>query len=98
MKQREHGELIIINPEIDKTTSLPTYQCVHCGDHWIGRPGSGKTRGFCMNCDGPVCGKKCEVCIPFEKQLEAREAGQNWGENLPKNPVSVSIPKLWLPE
>jgi len=89
------GELIIIDPDKDQTSSLPTYQCVHCGLHWHPQPGSGKTRGFCMSCNGPVCGKKCEACIPHEKQLEARESGMPWHSNLPGNPVSVAFGKIF---
>ncbi len=91
MRNHQGGELVIIDPDMDQTTSLPTIQCVHCGMHWVSQPGSGKTRGFCMRCNGPVCGKKCAVCVPFEKQLEAREAGQPWKSNLPGNPVSVGV-------
>jgi hypothetical protein len=51
-----------------------------------------------MNCNGPVCGKKCEECIPNERQLEAKEAGMPWHSNLPRNPITVNVPKLWIPE
>ena len=100
LKRREHGVGITSSIEADGETHVPTLQCVHCGDHWFSVPGSGKIRGWCMRCNGPVCGKKCEVCIPFEKQLEVREAGGNWGEDLPNKPVSVPTPskKLWLPD
>lgn len=45
-------------------------QCVHCGMHWEWIQGSGKTSGFCYHCMGPICGPKCQVCKPLEKQLE----------------------------
>lgn len=98
LSRHQGGELVINDPDMDMTTSLPTKQCVHCGLHWVVQPGSGKTRGFCMNCNGPVCGEKCQECIPNERQLEAREAGMPWHSNLPGNPVSVNVPKLWTPE
>ena len=52
-----------------------TTMCIHCQFHWIIRPGSGISRGFCHNCNGPTCGKmKCETeCVPFEKALELIE-------------------------
>lgn len=53
-----------------------TLQCKHCQRHWKVQPGSGKRRGFCMNCMGPTCGADpCEArCVPFEKAIEARES------------------------
>jgi hypothetical protein len=53
-----------------------TLMCVHCQKHWIVQPGSGMQRGFCLNCDGPTCGKQhCEEhCVPFEKAIEQAEA------------------------
>ena len=49
-------------------------QCVHGGEHWIVRPGSGMQRGFCFNCNGPTCGsQKCDQCVPFEKAMELAE-------------------------
>ena len=47
-------------------------QCRHCGGHWEVVPGSGRQRGWCMNCSGPLCGAAhcmCH-CEPFEKQVE----------------------------
>jgi hypothetical protein len=47
-----------------------TLQCVHCGGHWIMEPGSGRERGFCARCMGPVCGmRNCWECIPEEQML-----------------------------
>ncbi len=55
-------------------------QCVHGGEHWVIKPGSGIKRGFCLKCNGPTCGKKaCETrCLPMEKAMEdmEREARQ----------------------
>ena len=90
------GEVTVSDPDFGDTR-LPTKQCVHCGDHWIVFPGSGRIRGFCMQCNGPICGPKCQKCIPQERQLEAREAGADWGEDLPGNPVSGNVPKIWTP-
>ncbi len=52
-----------------------TLQCVHCGAHWIASPGSGKIRGFCMKCNGPICGPGCVECVPHEQKLENIEKG-----------------------
>lgn len=47
-----------------------TMQCVHCGAHWIVVPGSGRTRGWCMRCNGPHCGgQACWECIPEEVKI-----------------------------
>ena len=55
-----------------------TVMCVHCQMHWIIKPGSGISRGFCANCNGLTCGKrKCETeCMPWEKAMEILE-GKN---------------------
>lgn len=51
-----------------------TYQCCHCGAHFVIVKGSGKTRGFCLKCMQITCGKlECDVCVPFEKKLEIWE-------------------------
>ena len=54
-----------------------TLQCIHCQAHWQFVPGSGRKRGYCMNCGGPTCGKKdCETnCEHWEKKLERIEKG-----------------------
>lgn len=57
-----------------KPIEKDTMQCVHCGAHWYIDPGSGIQRGWCMNCNGPTCGKKeCCECIPFMKKIETAE-------------------------
>lgn len=57
-----------------------TVQCCHCGRHYAVKPGSGKTRGFCMKCMAPTCGsERCDTCIPQEKMLE--EIERNWTRN-----------------
>lgn len=54
-----------------------TVMCVHCGRHWIWRQGSGKRRGFCMNCMGITCGnQKCVECLPIEKRMTLFETGK----------------------
>lgn len=52
-----------------------TLQCVHCAKHWMMVPGSGHERGFCLNCQGPVCGGPlCWECVPQEQWLLNQEA------------------------
>lgn len=52
-----------------------TLQCVHCGGHWIVVVGSGRKRGWCKHCQGPLCGKRqcMERCYPLEKRLDDME-------------------------
>jgi len=58
-----------------KVEEKDTTQCVHCGGHWMVDPGSGIQRGYCIKCDGLLCGaKNCvEHCIPLEKMLDVIE-------------------------
>lgn len=61
----------------DKVDEFSTVMCVHCHMHWSVQPGSGRQRGFCMQCLGPTCGKpQCIPCVPFEKLMEAVESGR----------------------
>lgn len=74
---REDG-LVITERDDGKITETPTMQCRHCGKHWTVVPGSGRERGWCMKCAGPVCGAKTcmDTCLPFEKRLDLYEAGK----------------------
>ncbi len=73
-KGRVKGFISITEPDVPVVEG-ETLMCVHCQHIWIIRPGSGISRGFCMNCDGPTCGRgHCEThCVPFEKVIEAQE-------------------------
>jgi len=75
--KRDHGLITIADPGADRPLAeLATLQCVHCGGHWVPRPGSGITRGFCTRCRGPVCGAACAACVPFLQMLDNIEAGR----------------------
>ena len=89
------GVGIITDPEARReNVEVPTYQCVHCGRHWIPEPGSGKKRGWCMRCNGPVCGPACERCIPQERFIELLEQGVHPHRvDLDRLPVSVPVLK-----
>lgn len=56
-----------------------TLQCVHCSYTWAVQVGSGIKRGWCLDCKGPLCGKKncLEACTPFEARLDLTEAIHN---------------------
>lgn len=57
------------------TVISESVQCVHCGAHITIEPGSGRERGFCLNCMGVVCGhQNCWECIPEEQMLLNMEA------------------------
>ena len=57
---------------------------------------AGKTmRGFCMNCNGPVCGPSCADCLPVEAYLENMEHGRD--PNFRPAFSSMSGAKMWLP-
>lgn len=61
--------------EMGRVIECDTLQCVHCGMHWQHKPKSGKIRGYCYRCQGPICGSKCQACYPQEKQLEDMDKG-----------------------
>ena len=66
--RRPAGHILLDDKEVADTA-----QCVHCAAHFIVKKGSGKKRGYCMNCAGVVCGPQCAECVPYEKKLEAIE-------------------------
>lgn len=70
--RRASGHIFADEQEIGTTLA-----CCHCGNNFLVRRGSGKRRGFCMECGSATCGRKeCDVCVPFEKRLEAYEKGK----------------------
>lgn len=71
---KESGLIIVVDPGADRPLAeIPTLQCVHCGGHFPVQPGSGRIRGFCGRCKGPVCGPGCAECVPVELQLDNLE-------------------------
>lgn len=91
---RDNGLMTFVDPGADRPIlEVKTLQCVHCGGHFPCQPGSGKIRGFCMNCNGPVCGPGCAECVPVEQLLE------NYEQNRPENfrPTMGAVPALWTP-
>ena len=65
------GVIEIVQPD-GPTITRDTMQCRHCMRHWQVVPGSGRQRGWCLKCNGPLCGaEKCmHECVPFEKKVE----------------------------
>ncbi len=93
LRRTEHGVLTVSDPGADRPLlESKTVQCCHCGGQFVPEPGSGKIRGFCFNCSGPICGSGCVNCVPTEQMLENIEKGReldfkpiivpfnNWGE------------------
>lgn len=90
---RPDGYFEIHDPDAKRIVSGETLQCVHCGAHWVIQPGSGKIRGFCLRCNGPICGPGCAACVPIERQLELMEdAAAGKPDTKP-----VSVPVIWTP-
>ena len=88
LRRTEHGFVCVADPSSDRPImEVSTLCCVHCGGHWWPKPGSGRVRGWCMNCAGPVCGPSCADCVPVEQYLWNQE------NNKPDNfkPVIVSF-------
>lgn len=75
---RPHATGILSDPEACHEIQMDILRCVHCQRSWTVRPGSGKTRGFCLKCMGPLCGHQaCFECRgSYEKQCDLWEAGK----------------------
>lgn len=93
---QDHGLITIVDPGADKPLlEQKMLQCVHCGGQFPHQPGSGKIRGFCMNCNGPVCGPGCAECVPVEQYLSNLENGRE--ANFKPVFSSLSGATMWLP-
>ena len=68
---RPNGGIVVDGQQV-----ADTVQCCHCGGHYVPVAGSGKVRGWCFSCMGPICGPGCCECVPFEKKLELYEKGK----------------------
>ena len=89
LRRQGDGLATFCDPGADKPLlEVATIQCRHCGGHWIPKPSSGRVRGWCMKCGGPVCGPKCEECVPHEKQMDLEEAGLRFEQA----PVKIIVP------
>ncbi len=44
-----------------------TRMCVHCQKMWTYTPGSGVTRGWCLDCDGFICAEP--QCLLQQQQI-----------------------------
>lgn len=72
-KNQAHGYSVVTSP-VSSNVESETRSCVHCGQHWIYKQGSGIDRGLCTKCDGYTCGKKsCDPCYPIEARIEDME-------------------------
>lgn len=91
LNKTEHGLVTLLDPGSDRPLlEVKTLQCVHCGGHWIPRPGSGMVRGFCTRCNGPICGPGCAECVPEEQMLENIEKRRA----LNFRPIVASVPRV----
>jgi hypothetical protein len=88
LRRTEHGVITITEPD-KPVIEAATLCCCHCGKHWVPQPGSGRIRGFCQNCCGPVCGPGCADCVPVEQYLENIEQGR------PENYKPIIVSPGW---
>lgn len=62
---------------LDGQVVADTVKCVHCGHNWIPIKGSGKERGWCLKCNGPVCGDHdCFEHKDFRQKVDEYEKGK----------------------
>lgn len=71
-KWKGSGGYIRVDEPEGPPREYDTMQCSHCMKHWRVIPGSGQHRGWCLKCNGPLCGaQKCMTeCVPFLKKVE----------------------------
>ena len=72
LDRKAQGTIVVDGNEVGQTL-----KCPHCQAIFEVVRGSGRRRGFCMNCMAPTCGdKKCCECLPWEKRFEEFESGK----------------------
>jgi hypothetical protein len=55
-----------------------TLQCCHGGEHFVSIKGSGKRRGYCLNCQKVTCGAEaCDPCVPWESRMSIEEGDES---------------------
>ncbi len=76
--------LVTISDPATGMQEFDTLMCIHCQYHWRVIPGSGRKRGWCVSCNGALCGKEqcMKVCAHFMKQIEAIEAKGRVANNM----------------
>ena len=80
---RPKGTGILSDPDRPHEQQMDYKQCVHCQGVWKVEPGSGKLRGYCAKCNGPVCGPMCLECNGgIEKVNDDLEAGRVPGSRI----------------
>lgn len=59
---------------------------------------AGRTmRGFCQNCNGPVCGPDCAECVHWEQMLDNMEHGRDPNFKPTFSSLSGATSPLFLP-
>ena len=107
-KLRPAGYTIVTDRETGRViVEADTRICVHCGMHftpkatvWTPTAQARVKRGFCMRCNGPVCGlDRCLACIPRERRLDLAERGADLATiHLLADRLPVSVGgSLWIP-
>lgn len=62
------GQAIIITADGNEE-QFETVSCVHCQVTWRFDSKSLKGKGWCYKCNGYICGKNCQECIPYMKKF-----------------------------
>ncbi len=79
---------------IDDREVCQLVQCVHCNSQFPNLKIPGKERGWCMNCNGPVCpNRQCDECVPFEAWLDAVEKNLPPSQRPVRAAVSAAFPR-----
>ena len=95
---REAGYFEYADRESDRKVRGATWQCIHCGCHYVVSPGSGRRRGWCLACNGATCGKDgCDVCVHMMQRIENCEAGMTWAQASRHKPIKASLAGLDVP-
>lgn len=80
------------------TIEHDTQMCVHCGQHFDVVAGSGKVRGFCMQCNGVTCGhNNCHEHFPLEQRMDLYEKGLIKDLMAPKEAILPKHKRIILP-
>lgn len=76
LQQHAQGILLVTDRETGRVLFEGNLrQCIHCQNTWTYKPGSDVRRGFCVRCNGNLCGRpQCDTCYHKERRIEDMEA------------------------
>ena len=76
VRQKTQKGYVIATGPVGVEDEGETLQCEHCGMHWKVEPGSGRQRGYCLNCEEDIDPKRLEFDPSVPLCIECASKGE----------------------